>query len=113
MTWHGSSLAAESGRPELPEAVASGRWDEVPERIRALCEYAARLTLSPWAVAESDVEALRDAGFTDEEIVDANQVVAYFAYANRVVEGLGAELENSWPDEVRAERHYTLRDLLG
>ena len=32
------------------------------------------------------------------------QVVAYFNYVNRIVEGLGVQLEEHWPDEVRARR---------
>ena len=41
----------------------------------------------------SDVERLRTAGFSDGEILEINQVVAYFAYANRTVQGLGATTE--------------------
>lgn len=47
-------------------------------------------------------------GLSDRDIVDANQVVAYFNYVNRVAKGLGVELEDYWPEEDRRERHYTL-----
>lgn len=40
--------------------------------------------------------------------MDANQVVSYFNYVNRVVDGLGVELEDSWPENVRAIRHYDI-----
>jgi alkylhydroperoxidase family enzyme len=46
-------------------------------------------------MSRGDVDALRAAGLDDGEILDANQVTAYFAYANRVADGLGIELE-SW-----------------
>lgn len=39
------------------------------------------------------LQAMRDAGLDDAEILDANQVTAYFAYVNRLVDGLGVELE--------------------
>ena len=52
-------------------------------------EYAARLTTSQADMAESDIQTLRDAGFDDGEILEINQVTAYFAYANRMVLGLG------------------------
>ncbi len=42
---------------------------------------------------ESDLDAVRAAGLDDRAIVDANQVVSYFNYVNRVVDGLGVELE--------------------
>jgi NAD(P)H-hydrate epimerase len=57
-------------------------------------------------MAERDVVRLRDAGFDDRAIVDANQVVAYFNYVNRVADGLGVELEREWPEELREGRPY-------
>lgn len=56
---------------------------------QAALAYAARLTRDPGAVGETDIEALRTAGFDDGEILEINQVAAYFAYANRTVSGLG------------------------
>ncbi len=55
--------------------------------------YAARLTIAQADVTESDIQALRDAGFDDGEILEINQVTAYFAYANRMVLGLGIDTE--------------------
>ncbi len=60
---------------------------------RQALRYAEKLTLTPSAVAASDVEALRAAGLTDGEILEINQVTAYFAYANRTVLGLGCSTE--------------------
>ena len=56
-------------------------------------EYAGQLTLEPAAVGEADIVSLRDAGFDDGEILEMNQVTAYFAYANRTVLGLGIHTE--------------------
>jgi uncharacterized protein YciW len=39
------------------------------------------------------VRALLDAGLTERDVIDANQVIAYFNYVNRVAEGLGVQLE--------------------
>lgn len=55
----------------------------------AMLRYARRLTLAPAMMSETDVTALRDAGLDDGEILEINQVAAYFAYANRTVLGLG------------------------
>ena len=41
----------------------------------------------------ADVEGLRAAGFSDEAISDAAQVIGYFNYINRIAEGLGVDLE--------------------
>ena len=59
----------------------------------ALLEYAKKLTRSPADIVESDVARLRDAGATDGEILEANQVVSYFNYSNRVLNGLGVTTE--------------------
>jgi NAD(P)H-hydrate epimerase len=105
---HGEALARESGDPSLAEAVASGRFEGLDGRLQALLAYATTLTRSPSEVAESDAEALRAAGLDDRAIVDANQVVAYFNYVNRIADGLGVELEPDWPADVRAPRSYAL-----
>ncbi|MBO6729308.1 MAG: peroxidase-related enzyme [Maricaulis sp.] len=51
--------------------------------------YARQLTRDPPSVGAGDVQRLREAGFQDGEILEINQVTAYFAYANRTVLGLG------------------------
>ncbi len=76
--------------------------------MRALCVYAVRLTSAPSTIQEDDLGALRAVGLDDRSIVDANQVVAYFNYVNRVAHGLGVELEASWTGVQRARRHYPL-----
>jgi uncharacterized peroxidase-related enzyme len=59
---------------------------------RAMLEYAEKLTLTPSAMTQTDVQGLRDLGFTDEEILDVVVVTAYRAFINRVRDGLGVEL---------------------
>jgi uncharacterized peroxidase-related enzyme len=63
---------------------------------RAMLDYAAKLTLTPTAVQESDIERLRDVGFDDRAILDIVQIVAYYAYVNRIADGLGVTLEDYW-----------------
>jgi NAD(P)H-hydrate epimerase len=109
---HGHALTQQSGRAGLAEAVAAARTEGLDQRTAALCAYARKLTHAPALVAEADVAALRAAGLDDRAIVDANQVVAYFNYVNRIVEGLGVQLEERWPTEVRSRRRY-VPDQLG
>ncbi len=56
--------------------------------------YANKLTLAPDHVTESDIETLRQAGLDDGQILEINQVTAYFSYANRTVLGLGINTKN-------------------
>ena len=97
MVHHGAALAAEGGEPALTEAVVSADLPALPDRLRALCAYALKLTKTPHRMQASDVDALRDVGLSDRDIVDANQVVAYFNYVNRIADGLGVELEAEGP----------------
>lgn len=60
----------------------------------ALCEYTEKLTSSPADVGPSDIARLREAGFDDEGISSATQVIAYFNYINRIAEGLGVPAED-------------------
>ena len=69
---------------------------------RALCAYGEKLALRPGEMEESDVAALRAAGFDDRAIHDAAQAVAYFSYINRIADGLGVDLEPGMPPDPRA-----------
>ena len=60
----------------------------------ALCGFADKLTRAPRNMAETDIIALRDQGFSDEAIHDATQVISYFNYINRVADALDVDQEN-------------------
>ena len=64
-----------------------------------MLEYSVKLSQEPWNIAEADVQTLRDAGFSNVGILDIVQVTGYYAYVNRLAEGLGVELESFWKDE--------------
>ncbi len=55
--------------------------------------YAEKLTVTPGEMTPDDVGALRSAGLSDRDILDVVQVVAYYAYVNRIADGLGVEVE--------------------
>lgn len=76
---------------ELREAIENGDVDVAPlsDAEKMALGYAAMLTLTPTRINQEIIEALRDVGFTDGEILEINQVTAYFNYANRTVLGLG------------------------
>ena len=62
-------------------------------REASALRYAEALTLRPTSVTEAMIEDMRGAGFDDGEILEINQVTAYFAYANRTILGLGSTTE--------------------
>ena len=55
----------------------------------ALMRYTEKLTLNPGKIEKADVEALFEAGYDDGEILEANQIICYFNYVNRSLNGLG------------------------
>lgn len=80
---------------ELLEAVDAD-WQTAglsPAR-QAMLGYAIKLTVAPGDMVEADVVALRDAGFSDRDILDITEVISYYAYVNRIADGLGVQLED-------------------
>jgi len=63
--------------------------DAFDGKERALLVYAGKLTTDVGAMTEADIRAVRDAGCDDGEILEVNQVCAYFNYSNRLLNGLG------------------------
>jgi alkylhydroperoxidase family enzyme len=59
----------------------------------AMLDYAAKLAREPWAMSQTDVDRLRDAGFSDRAILEVNLAASYMSFVNRLAEGLGVELE--------------------
>jgi uncharacterized peroxidase-related enzyme len=59
----------------------------------ALMRYAEKLTLSPADMVEADVASLRAEGLDDGQILEANQIICYFNYVNRSINGLGVTTE--------------------
>ncbi|MEM1447980.1 MAG: hypothetical protein AAF957_00160 [Planctomycetota bacterium] len=69
----------------------------------ALAAYAQKLTESPSAMRESDVDVLRAVGLDDVQVHDAIQVIAYFNYINRVADAVDVELEPEMPPRPGSE----------
>ena len=93
------SHAADFGRESQNEAqarqlVLDYQQAELSAADRALCRFAEKLTRTPGDMTEADIDQLGSAGFTDEQITIATQVVGYFNYINRVADALGVEPED-------------------
>lgn len=103
MHHHGAGLRAilakEGLTPGEGEAVVAGVIEtpivapRLTPREQALLAYAEVLTLSPWVVSPAHIQALRAAGCDDRAIHDACAIVGYFAFVNRIADGLGVEIE--------------------
>jgi uncharacterized peroxidase-related enzyme len=78
-----------SSDPEIRALATDPLAVALPPSDHALVAYTVKLTRDPGGIVEEDVQALRDAGFGDLEILDINAQCAHLNYVNRVVNGLG------------------------
>ena len=75
-------------------ALAAGKpEEEFKGKELALLRYVKKLTADPQKMERADIDALRAAGADEGEILEANQVCAYFNYSNRLLNGLGVTTE--------------------
>lgn len=63
-------------------------------REQTLFDYAQKLTVSPGKMRRADVDAMKAVGFDDGEILEVNQIIGYFNYVNRSLNGLGVTTDN-------------------
>ncbi len=78
----------------LRKAILTDKLAENLDRKYATgCRYAKQLTCHHDEITSQDITDLREAGFTDGQILELNQVISYFNYVNRTVVGLGVDLD--------------------
>ena len=91
---HGAGLLRLTNDKALVEALKTDwRNANLSAADWEMLAYTEKLTLTPWEMVEADVIALRSVGFSDAAILDINQVTGYYAFVNRLADGLGVELE--------------------
>jgi uncharacterized peroxidase-related enzyme len=85
---HGQAVRQYSGDPQLGEMMAMNyRVADLPARQRAMLDFAWKLTLTPFDVGEADRESLRRLGFSESDLYDLCDVVAFFNMSNRMAHG--------------------------
>lgn len=65
----------------------------------SMLAYAEKLTIRPQDVTTAYIDSLRGVGFTDRDIHDICEVAAYYAYVNRIADGLGVQIESWLPQD--------------
>lgn len=89
---HSAALRKLTKDPELADAIAADHTTAAVEPgVRAMLDYALKLTRRPTEMDERDVAALRGAGWTDEDVMDIAEVTGMFNLTNRMASGLGWE----------------------
>lgn len=89
---HSAALRKLTKNPELADAIAADHTRAgVDPRVRAMLDYAVKLTRRPTEMDAGDVATLRDAGWSDEDVMDIAEVTGMFNFTNRMASGLGWE----------------------
>jgi uncharacterized peroxidase-related enzyme len=87
---HSAALRKLTEDPVLVDQLATGYTHaQLYPRDRAMLDFAVKLTEESHRCGDDDIEALREAGWNDEEIMDIAQVAAMFNFTNRLASGLG------------------------
>jgi uncharacterized peroxidase-related enzyme len=90
MVSHGAFLRKLTGDPLLVEQLRTNyAYAEIEPRERAMLDFAVKLTERSSACTEEDVQALREAGWSDEDVMDIAEVAGMFNFTNRLASGLG------------------------
>ena len=89
-TSHGAALRLLTEDPVLADTLATDyRHAPLDPKDRAMLDFAAKLTTEPHRMTQADVEGLRAAGWSDEDIFDIAQVASMFNFTNRLANALG------------------------
>ncbi|MFB6270440.1 MAG: peroxidase-related enzyme [Halobacterium sp.] len=82
---HGALCRIYAEAPKLADQLATNhRAADVSDGHRAMLDFAVKLTESPEAITDDDLQRLRDAGFSQEEIWDIAATAAFFNLSNRM-----------------------------
>lgn len=98
---HKWTLAAMDIDPNLIAAAEAGiDSNHLDERMQSVLRFAAKLTRKPKDIDQSDIDALLSAGWSDQAIEDAINVISIFNYVNRLVDAFGIEGSESYFKQV-------------
>jgi uncharacterized peroxidase-related enzyme len=82
---HGAILRIRAKNPRVADQVAVNYHKaEITPRQKAMLGFAMKVATESHAVGEADFAAVREAGFSDEDIWDIGAVAAFFALSNRM-----------------------------
>jgi len=71
-------------------------------KCRLTIKHASKLTTNPSSVLKGDIDDLRKAGWTDEDILAINLIISYFNFVNRIALGLGVEFSE---EEIKGYKY--------
>lgn len=93
---HGAALHKLSKEKQIKNDIINDyqNSDRLSQQEKLILSYTKDLTKKPTIINKDNILELKETGLSDQDIFDINQVVSYFNYVNRIVEGLGVQLES-------------------
>ena len=92
---HGAILRIRAKNPLLADQVAINyRKADITPRQKAMLDFALKVALHSAEVGDTDLQSLREHGFSDEDCWDIGAIAAFFALSNRL-----ANLTNMRPND--------------
>lgn len=90
VTTHKAHLREVIGDPVLPDLLGQDyHHADLTQRERALADFAAKINENASALSQQDLEPLRQAGLSDEAILEAGEIAAQFSLSNRLSKAFG------------------------
>lgn len=89
---HGAIARIRTRNPHISDQLAvDWRKADLDERQKVVIEVSVKLAMTPWEVTDADQQRLRDAGLSDEDVMDVGSIVAFFAMSNRLAHWSGLQ----------------------
>lgn len=101
---HGAILRVRTRQPLLADQVAvNHRRADITARQRAMLDFAVKMATESHTVEDADISALRDHGFSEDDIWDIGAVTSFFAYSNRMADLMALAPNHEFYSMGRAE----------
>ena len=82
---HGAILRIYEKKPLIADQVATNHLKaDITERQKAMCDFAILISEASFSVGDAEFDAMRDHGFSDEDIWDIGAIAAFFGLSNRM-----------------------------
>jgi len=86
---------------EVAKVISNWRKADLDEQEKVMLAFTEKFTLSPGEITDADIEELRQAGFSEEEILSIALGAGYRNWVDRIADLLGVEEEKfDFPEEI-------------
>lgn len=86
---------------EVAKVISNWRESELDEQEKTMLAFTEKFTLTPSQITDADIESLREAGFSEEQILSIGLGAGYRNWVDRIADLLGVEEEKfDFPEEI-------------